>query len=90
MTTALYSAIEGIKVDPKVAMTGEVTLRGNVLAIGGLKEKLLAAKMAGIKKVFVPEENIPEVSEIEDEIKEGLEIIYVSDVKTILEGALIR
>ena len=90
MATALLSAILHTKVQAKVAMTGEITLRGNVLPIGGLKEKLLAAKMAGIEKVLVPKENEKDVMEISNEITHGLEIIYVSDMKQVIEQAFVK
>lgn len=90
MSTALYSAIEGIPVNAKVAMTGEVTLRGKVLPIGGLKEKLLAAKSAGIKKVLVPQENKPDVEELEEEITDGLQIVFVTKVKQVLKESLVE
>ncbi len=90
MATALLSAILHTKVQAKVAMTGEITLRGNVLPIGGLKEKLLAAKMAGIEKVLVPKENEKDVVEISNEITHGLEIIYVSDMKQVIEQAFVK
>ena len=70
-------------------MTGEITLRGRVLAIGGLKEKLLAAKQAGIKTVLVPAENKADVDEISMEIREGLEILFVSEMPEVLETALV-
>jgi ATP-dependent Lon protease len=88
MATAILSAITSIPVNCKVAMTGEINLRGNVMAIGGLKEKLLAAKNAGIKKVLVPQENKPEVEEISTEIKDGIEIIFVEKMSQVLENAL--
>lgn len=88
MSTAIYSAVEKRKVDAKVAMTGEVTLRGRVLAIGGLKEKLLAARLAGIRKVIVPEENEPDVEELEDEITEGMEVVFAKHMKQVLSEAL--
>ena len=68
-----------------VAMTGEITLRGRVLAVGGLKEKILAAKTAGIIMVLVPLENKADIEEISEEIKDGLEIVYVSSMKDVLE-----
>ena len=71
-------------------MTGEVTLRGNALAIGGLKEKLLAALRGGIKTVLIPQENAKDLPEIPDNVKEGLEIIPVSHVSEVLEHALVR
>ncbi len=88
MTTAIYSAVTGKKVSCKVAMTGEITLRGKVLAIGGLKEKLLAAKRAGIEKVVVPEENKPDVEEMEEEVLEGLTLVYAKTMDDVLEHAL--
>lgn len=90
MATAMLSAITERKVRADVAMTGEITLRGRVLPIGGLKEKLLAAKTAGIRTVCVPEKNIPDVEEIADEIKEGLEICFVSSMEQVLEIALLQ
>ena len=71
-----------------VAMTGEITLRGRVLPIGGLKEKLLAAKQAGITTVIVPSENKPDVAEIQDEIKEGMQLVYADVMPEVLETAL--
>ncbi len=88
MATALLSAITGIKVRCDVAMTGEITLRGRVLPIGGLKEKLLAAKNAGIKRVCVPKKNVPDVVEVSDEIKEGLDIVFVEKMSEVLNVAL--
>jgi len=89
MATAMLSAATGKKVHADLAMTGEITLRGRVLPIGGLKEKLLAAKNAGIRRVLVPRENINDVQEISDEIKKGLEIIPVTQMKEVLEEALV-
>ena len=88
MATAIYSAVTGKKVRADVAMTGEVTLRGRVLPIGGLKEKLLAAKQAGVKKVLVPEKNAPDVAELEGEITKGLTIVTVSSMEEVLSEAL--
>ncbi|MCR5418968.1 MAG: endopeptidase La [Lachnospiraceae bacterium] len=88
LSTALLSGVSGIPVRADVAMTGEVTLRGRVLPIGGLKEKMLAAKQAGITTVLVPKDNKADVAEIDDEIKSGLEIICVSDMKGVLGVAL--
>ncbi len=88
MAAAVLSAVTGIPVRADVAMTGEITLRGRVLPIGGLKEKLLAAKKAGIKKVLVPDENRPDVEEIESEITEGLEIVFVKQMEEVLLQAL--
>lgn len=90
MATALLSAVTGIPVRADVAMTGEITLRGRVLPIGGLKEKMLAAKTAGIKTVLVPKENEKDVDEISKEIKSGVEIIFVETMKEVLEHALVK
>ena len=89
MATAIFSAITKIPVKCKVAMTGEITLRGRVLPIGGLKEKMLAAKMAGIETVLVPFENERDVDEISKEIKAGLEICYMHTMDEVLEKALV-
>ncbi len=90
MATAMLSAVAGIKVYACVAMTGEITLRGRVLPIGGLKEKLLAAKMAGISKVLVPDENRPDVAEMSKEITEGLKVVFVTCMDDVLKEALVR
>ena len=90
MATAMLSAITKIPVKANVAMTGEITLRGRVLPIGGLKEKLLAAKSAGIEKVLIPMENQADVVEMDKEITEGLEIVPVSTMKEVLEHALVQ
>ena len=88
MVTSIVSTLSGVPVRPDVAMTGEVTLRGRVLAIGGLKEKLLAALRGGIKKVLIPEENVKDLAEIPANVKDGLEIIPVSHVDEVLAQAL--
>lgn len=90
MATAMVSAITGKKVRSDVAMTGEITLRGRVLPIGGLKEKLLAAKSAGMKTVIVPKENVTDVEELSEEITGGLEIVYVSHMDEVLKTALVK
>lgn len=90
MATAMTSAITKLPVRADIAMTGEITLRGRVLPIGGLKEKLLAAKNAGIRLVLVPEKNRPDVAEISAEIKRGLEIRFVSQMDQVLEAALVK
>lgn len=89
MATALFSAITGKKVRSDIAMTGEITLRGRVLPVGGLKEKILAARMAGMKEVLVPAENRKDIDEISEEIKEGLVINYVKDMDEVLKRALV-
>ena len=88
MVSALTSAITGIKVFQDVAMTGEVTIRGRVLPIGGLKEKLLAAKQAGIKKVLIPNKNSKDLSDIPKEIKQGIEIVACTHAEEVLKHAL--
>jgi ATP-dependent Lon protease len=90
MVTSIVSVMTGIPVRRDVAMTGEITLRGRVLPIGGLKEKLLAAHRGGIKKVLIPEENAKDLTEISEQIKGGLEIVPVSRMDEVLEHALIR
>ncbi|WP_313299987.1 endopeptidase La [Diaphorobacter sp.] len=90
MTTAMVSALTGIPVRADVAMTGEITLRGEVTAIGGLKEKLLAALRGGIKTVLIPEENVKDLQEIPDTVKSGLEIVPVKWIDKVLEVALVR
>ncbi len=90
MTTAIVSALSGIPVRADVAMTGEITLRGEVLEIGGLKEKLLAAHRGGIKTVLIPEENVKDLQEIPENIKTSLEIIPVKWIDKVLEIALER
>ena len=88
MATAMLSAITETPVRANVAMTGEITLRGRVLPIGGLKEKLLAAKSAGIEKVLIPSENQPDVAEMDKEITQGLEIVPVNTMEEVLKHAL--
>jgi ATP-dependent Lon protease len=90
MVTSIVSVLTGIPVRKDIAMTGEVSLRGNAMAIGGLKEKLLAALRGGIKTVFIPEENAKDLPEIPDNVKSGLEIVPVSHVRQVLERALVR
>jgi ATP-dependent Lon protease len=90
MVTAIISVMTGIPVRKEVAMTGEITLRGRVLPIGGLKEKLLAALRAGIKTVVIPEENVKDLAEIGDELKSKLEILPASRMDDVLKAALQR
>jgi ATP-dependent Lon protease len=90
MCTTIVSVLTGIPVKRTVAMTGEVTLRGRVLAIGGLKEKLLAALRGGIKTVLIPLENVKDLEEIPDNVKQGLEIIPVATVEEVLRHALVH
>ena len=88
MATAVISALSGIPVDRKVAMTGEITLRGRALAIGGFKEKSLAAKRAGIKKILFPKDNIKDLEDIPEAIKKEIEFIPVESMDDVLAHAL--
>ena len=88
MVTSIVSVLTGVPVSKSIAMTGEITLRGRVLPIGGLKEKLLAALRGGIKTVLIPKENEKDLAEIPDNVKRGLEIIPVAVVDEVLEHAL--
>jgi len=90
MVTTIVSVLTQIPVRKDIAMTGEVSLRGNATAIGGLKEKLLAALRGGIKTVLIPEENVKDLADIPDNVKEGLEIIPVTHVSEVLKHALVR
>ena len=89
MATAMISAITRVPVRADVAMTGEITLRGRVLPIGGLKEKLLAAKKAGIRTVLVPVKNKPDVQEMDREITGGMEILFMENMEEVLNIALV-
>ena len=89
MALALISVLTDKKVSAKVAMTGEITLRGRVLPIGGLKEKMLAAKKAGIQKILVPADNAKDVEEISDEIKSGMKICFVEQMEDVIKEALV-
>ena len=90
LLTAVASALTGIPVRAGLAMTGEITLRGRVLPIGGLREKLLAAVRADIKTVLVPEKNRKDIMEVPKDITDALHIIYVKDVDEVLRNALVR
>ena len=90
IVTALTSLFTGKKVDPKIAMTGEVSLRGNVMPIGGLPEKLMAAVRAGVKKVYIPEKNVRDLEDVAEEVKAELEIIPVKTIKEVLEATGLR
>jgi ATP-dependent Lon protease len=90
MTTAIVSLLTGNPVSRDVAMTGEVTLRGRVLPIGGLKEKLLAALRGGVKTVLIPQENEKDLADIPQNVKDGLEIIPVASIDQVLARALTR
>ncbi|MFQ9703774.1 MAG: S16 family serine protease [Enterocloster clostridioformis] len=85
----MLSAVTGKSVQAKVAMTGEITLRGRVLPIGGLKEKILAAKMAHIEKVLVPDKNRPDMAELSKEITKGLDIVYVKAMEDVVSEAFV-
>ena len=90
IATALVSALTGIPARGDVAMTGEITLRGRVLPIGGLKEKAMAAYRAGIKKVLIPQENLPDLREVEQVVKDGVEFVPVSSIDEVFTHALVR
>ena len=90
MCTAIVSALTGIAVKKDVAMTGEVTLRGNVLPIGGLKEKLLAAQRGGIKTVIIPDDNEKDLAEIPKNVTDSVKIIPVKHVDEVLKIALVK
>jgi ATP-dependent Lon protease len=90
MVSAIVSVMTGIPVKKDVAMTGEITLRGRVLPIGGLKEKLLAALRGGLKKVLIPEENAKDLAEIPANVKSGLEIVPVGRMDEVLRHVLVR
>ena len=89
LTTALVSALSGTPVRRDVAMTGEITLRGKVLAIGGLKEKTMAAYRAGVKTVCIPKENEPDIDELDDVVKNNVKFVIAEDISTVLETALV-
>ncbi|MCX7809207.1 MAG: endopeptidase La, partial [Deltaproteobacteria bacterium] len=88
MTAALVSLLTGVRVRPDVAMTGEITLRGRVLPVGGIKEKVLAAHRAGIKRVILPERNLVDLEEVPPEVKQELEFVGVSRIDEVLRAAL--
>ena len=90
MCTALISTLTDIPVDRAVAMTGEVTLRGKVLPVGGIREKVLAAHRAGIKKILLPEDNKKDIDEIPASVKKELEFVLLSSVEDALEHALVK
>jgi ATP-dependent Lon protease len=90
MVTALISALSGIAVRRDVAMTGEITLHGKVLPIGGLKEKTMAAYKAGIKTVVIPKENEPDIEELDDVVKDSLKFVIAESITTVLETALVQ
>ncbi len=90
MVTAIVSVMTGIAVRKDVAMTGEITLRGRVLPIGGLKEKLLAALRGGIKRVLIPEDNAKDLADIPENVKNGLDIVPVARMDEVLKHALVR
>ena len=90
MVTSIVSALTGISIKKDVAMTGEITLRGRVLPIGGLKEKLLAALRGGIKTAIIPDENEKDLKEIPQNVKDGLKIIPVKNVEEVLKIALTK
>lgn len=90
MATAIISALTGRKMRNDVAMTGEITIRGRVLPIGGLQEKVLAAKKVGIKTVILPKENKKDLDEIMDEIKDGMQFVLAETMEDVLQTALVK
>ena len=90
MATAIISALTGRKVRNDVAMTGEITIRGRVLPVGGLQEKVLAAKKVGIKTVILPKENKKDLDEIMDEIKDGMQFVLAETMEDVLQTALVK
>ena len=90
MTTAMVSALTRIPVDHRVAMTGEITLRGKVLPVGGVKEKILAAHRAGIKKIILPEENKKDLADIPGNVRRRLEFVMVDHIEQVLEHSLVK
>ena len=90
LCTAIVSALSGLPVRHDVAMTGEITLRGRVLAIGGLKEKTMAAYRAGVKTVIIPSDNLPDLEEIDETVRKNLTFIPASEIETVLDAALVR
>ena len=90
MTTAIVSALTGKPVENNLAMTGEITLRGNVLPIGGLREKSLAANRVGITKILIPKENVRDLDEVPDAVKEAITFVPVENVSQVLKEALVK
>ena len=90
MATAIISALSGIKVRSDVAMTGEITLHGRVLPIGGLREKTMAAYKEGIKKVIIPEKNRADLEEVDDVVKENIEFVFAKKLDDVLDNALVK
>ena len=90
MATAVISALTNIPIDRTVAMTGEITLRGRILPIGGVKEKVLAAHRAGIKKILLPWENQKDMEEIPDKIRKKVDFVFVKNMEEVLENALVK
>ena len=90
MCTAVVSALTGVPTKPEVAMTGEITLRGTVLPIGGLNEKAVAARRAGIKTVLIPRDNAKDLAEIPEKVREDLKFVLVENMDQVLENALDR
>ena len=86
LVTALSSLVSGRPVNPEIAMTGEVSLRGGVMPIGGLPEKLMAAQRAGVKKVYIPKDNVPDLEDVAAKVKEKLTIVPVKKVTDVLKA----
>ena len=90
LTTAIYSAFTNKPVRDDVAMTGEITLRGNVLPIGGLKEKSISAHRSGIRKIIIPKENEKDIEDIPESVRNDLEIVLADHIDTVLEHAIVK
>ncbi len=89
ITTAIISAFTDLKINSHISMTGEITLRGDVLPVGGLKEKIIGAKKAGIKKVFLPKDNEEEVKSFDKEITSGIRFVYVENYLQVFENLVL-
>ena len=90
MATAITSALTGIPVKKDVAMTGEITIRGRVLPIGGLKEKTMAAYRLGIKTIIIPRDNQSDLDEVDDVVKNAVEFVFADNINTVLDTALVK
>ena len=89
MATAITSALTGIPIKHDVAMTGEITIRGRVLPIGGLKEKTMAAYRLGIKTIIIPEDNRSDLDEVDDVVKDAVSFVFAKNINTVLDNALV-
>ncbi|MCK4836860.1 MAG: endopeptidase La, partial [Candidatus Aminicenantes bacterium] len=90
LATALCSAFTGKPINRKLSMTGEITLRGKVLPVGGIKEKILAAKRSGIKNIIIPENNKKDLQELQKKYLDGIKFIFVKDIKEVVDAAMVE